>query len=336
MDPVSEVLTTCERVMQDPRHVFLVDSEIDSLAESMANDADRALKLNGVSWDASGWHYCKDAEELGPQTCQYVFVLDALNFCFWPSENSLEYDIIAVALKLVLEKDPTAFDAQRLATLTSQQLAAWVPSHTLPEVEERTTRLNELGMALQRNFQGLAANMVAAAQGSAVALVSLVLQYIPGFRDTSVYRGCLVHFYKRAQILVGDIWAAYGKRTLPAASAGETSTNAKENPFAFFDMPRLTMFADYRVPQLLRHVGALRYDTALAKAVDGLEEVPFGSAQEVEIRAATVVAVERLRGALEKRGVALLSVEVDWLLWQVGEESKDRIQPHHRTRTIYY
>lgn len=37
-----------------------------------------------VEWDAEGWHYCDDAKTGGPLTAQYVFVLDALNFCFWP------------------------------------------------------------------------------------------------------------------------------------------------------------------------------------------------------------------------------------------------------------
>ena len=34
-----------------------------------------------------------------------------------------------------------------------------------------------------------------------------------GFRDTTIYNGSIVHFYKRAQILVGDLWAAYGRPT---------------------------------------------------------------------------------------------------------------------------
>jgi hypothetical protein len=53
--------------------------------------------------------------------------------------------------------------------------------------------------------------MVFAAGNSAVRLVELILRHLFGFRDTGVYRGRLVHFYKRAQILVGDLWAAYGR-----------------------------------------------------------------------------------------------------------------------------
>jgi hypothetical protein len=55
-----------------------------------------------------------------------------------------------------------------------------------------------------------------------------------GFRDTSVYGGRLIHFYKRAQILCGDVWAAYRK------SSSSTS------PYKFEDIDKLTMFADYR------------------------------------------------------------------------------------------
>lgn len=328
MNPTSSVRESCQRVMRDAKHVVIVESSIDKLAEKMVNNPSKAITLKGVAWDACNWHYCKDAKQAGPLTCQYIFVLDALNFCFWPTTN-LEYDNIAVALKNVLEADSNAFDCVHLAALIPAELASWFPSHTLPELEERTLRLNELGLALQNNFQGLAANMVTAAKGSAVSLVSLVLQYLPGFRDTCIYRGRLVHFYKRAQILVGDVWAAYGK-------CGSEFDSNPHHPFYFRDIDQLTMFADYRVPQLLRHFGVLGYDLPLAAAVDHLQEVPFGSPQEVEIRAATVVAVEMLRKQLLAKGLDLFVVEVDWLLWQMGEESKDQIKPHHRTMTIYY
>jgi hypothetical protein len=29
-------------------------------------------------------------------------------------------------------------------------------------------------------------------------------------------------------------------------------------------------------------------------------------------------------------------LECDWLLWQMGEDMKDSILPHHRTLSIYY
>ena len=129
--------------------------------------------------------------------------------------------------------------------------------------------------------------------------------------------------------MVGDVWAAYHRRTCPLD---------EDDIYYFTDMHKLTMFADYRVPQILRALHVMKYSTELAAAVDGCEEVPFGSEAEVEIRACTVVAVDKLQQALQKRGLNILAVEVDWLLWQKGEAENEagRLRPHHRTWTIFY
>ena len=45
--------------------------------EKVAETIDEIPKVN---WDFEGIHYFDN----GPLTVQYLFVLDALNFCFWP------------------------------------------------------------------------------------------------------------------------------------------------------------------------------------------------------------------------------------------------------------
>ena len=37
-------------------------------------------KIPKIEWDFEGIHYFDN----GPLTVQYLFVLDTLNFCFWP------------------------------------------------------------------------------------------------------------------------------------------------------------------------------------------------------------------------------------------------------------
>lgn len=61
------------------------------------------------------------------------------------------------------------------------------------------------------------------------------------------------------------------------------------------------MFADYVVPAVLRHWGILTCSQALANVVDSLQELLPGSEEEVEIRACTITAVERLREYLTAR-----------------------------------
>ncbi|CAM9442617.1 unnamed protein product [Chrysoparadoxa australica] len=174
------------------------------------------------------------------------------------------------------------------------------------------------------HFDGLAINMVEQCNHSAARLVELLVSFLPGFRDEATYKGRKVYFYKRAQILVSDLWAAYGQRS-------------GDQLFGFFDLHQLTMFADYRVPQVLVQAGILVYSEALKAKVLARELLEAGSEEEVEIRAATIRAVECLRDRLrENHSQSLLSIEIDWLLWHEGEEHKDDIFPHHRTLTCFY
>ena len=144
---------------------------------------------------------------MGPMTCQYIFVLDALNFCFWPVDG-LEYDTLAKCLKDTLLRDGNAFNAETLANIDEHTLQSWFPSYKLPLLSERAQRLREVGSVLVDKFGGLASNMVLAAKKSAPALVRLIIENFPGFRDATVLDGQYVHFYKRAQILVGKIYTS--------------------------------------------------------------------------------------------------------------------------------
>jgi hypothetical protein len=49
-------------------------------------------------------------------------------------------------------------------------------------------------------------------------------------------------------------------------------------------MHMLTMFADYRVPQLLRDAGVIVYSDCLAAVVDAGTELLAGSEEETQIR----------------------------------------------------
>jgi len=136
-------------------------------------------------------------------------------------------------------------------------------------------------------------------------------------------------FYKRAQIFVGDVWGAFQGTGLGA----------------FVDLDQLTCFADYRLPQLLRSLGIIKYSSALSNWVDEKKEIESGSGWEHQIRAATVQAVHRMCLALNNTNTnekmaettkPILPLQLDWILWERGEAQLAHLGPHHRVRTIYY
>ncbi|TKY70648.1 UPF0553 protein [Spatholobus suberectus] len=268
-----------------------------------------------VEWDFEGIHYFDN----GPLTVQYLFVLDALNFCFWPDKD-LSYDHLASGLKAALQNDKSAFDADRLQKYTGSQLRELLRwPRPLPLEEERVRLLHEVGIELERNFEGKASNLVECCGKSAVNLVALVARHFPGFRDHTLYKGRQVFLYKRAQIFAADLWGAFSGQRY-----GE-----------FKDIGSLTIMADYIVPAVLRQLGVLKYSPTLANTIEASGEIGPGTEEEVELRACSIHAVEKMRELISvKSGRQVLSVELDLWLWASGVQCTSL--QHHRTLSIYY
>lgn len=311
----------------------------------------------------------------------YILALDVINFCFWPTSdtsarhssssthpeiNLLEYEHLATALRLAAQCDDKmhpgctaeetyAFSPRNLMNITPSNLESMLSPHlpenppscdgiyVIPNLNERARLLNELGRGLLIHFGGSATALLQSCardreRPSARRLVDILISTFRGFRDEAIDErlGRQVCFYKRAQICVGDIWAAFGRGQRGSAFAD------------FDDIDKLTTFADYRVPQLLRQVGVLRYSPGLADCIDRKEEIVAGTLHELYIRGGTVVAVERLVAAVKVKlndsnaDQALIdeinATLIDWHLWQVGERLNrvGELKPHHRTRTIFY
>ncbi|MGI8729888.1 MAG: queuosine salvage family protein [Solirubrobacteraceae bacterium] len=147
-----------------------------------------------------------------------------------------------------------------------------------------------------------ALDLVSEARGSAERLATMLASGMALFAD----RG----FYKRAQISAADL-----------ALAGVAR---------FGDLHRLTIFADNLVPHVLRCDGVLRYDERLAAHIDAGRLLRPGP-QEREIRACAVHACELIA---ERQGVS--PRELDYALWNRGQEPAYKSMPRHRCRTVFY
>ncbi|CAL9056003.1 uncharacterized protein LOC135676749 [Musa acuminata AAA Group] len=306
---MEEVRATTAWVANRATHVMVDSFELEKAVDSIQGSVPK------VKWDFEGIHYFDG----GPLTVQYLFVLDALNFCFWPDEE-LIYDHLASGLKASLQKDKYALDANRLQMYTGPQLRELLNwSRPLPLEEERVRLLHEVGLELERNFGGEAANLVKASKNSAASLISIITSNFPGFRDHSLYKGHQVFLYKRAQIFVADLWGAF----------------KGEGYGKFNDISSITIFADYIIPAVLRQLGILKYSSALSDSIDSKIEVCAGSEEEVEIRACSIYAVEKMRELIKSKfKKQVLSIEMDLWLWSYGV--RNSALPHHRTLSIYY
>ena len=298
--------------------------------EALVGFCDQIVVKDGKvpPWDAFH-HYCGSKEE----TAFYLLVLDSINFCFWALSGKARWEIdhgseklsgyfgLAAALKQAVESGIPIIHADYLSQLTMDQLAGILGGRgELPLMKERLQNLRELGKVLQTDFGGKAFKLFEAAEGSALTLVRLLAAKFRSFQDVAEFEGHKVFLYKRGQLLAADLYGA-----LQGKGWGH-----------FYDIDKLTAFADYKLPQVLRHLGIFEYSPALASRVDQLIHIESGSPEEVEIRANTVWAVELIRRALERLGIQLNAFEIDWMLWNLGQKEEFREKPYHRTMTIFY
>jgi hypothetical protein len=318
-DPLG-VLTTTARVVTHAQHVRIDRTRVETVAQLLAL---RRVPVPAWNYD---YHFFDGSE----RSLTFILWLDALNFSFWGEPRwtinyrgaTLDgYWALAAALKRAVERDPRVLDANALAEMPPAALANILRGENeMPMLVERWRNTQELGRVLRDHFEGSSARFVERAQGDAPALARLVAQSFSSFNDVTIYNGREVRFFKRAQILVADLWGSFGGK-----GWGE-----------FRNLDQLTSFADYKLPQILRAWGMLAYDDALTRKIDRRRELPQDSAEEIEIRAAMLWAVELLREALARRGRALSSVQLDWFLWETSQRDARGMKPYHRVRTLFY
>ncbi len=320
-------LTATARVMREARLVSLAPTAISALAEGWAASAWpastatlAALHVPGDPAHAPNW----------------VLLLDALNFCFWGEPGKPRwrvtwrgqshdgYDALAAALSRAVEDGLPVWDADWLAELDAATLADILQPEAgcppIPLFAERLTNAREVGRVLRDQYDGEFAHVVEDAEFDAVTLALTLEREFSSFADVAMWAGQPVPFLKRAQICVADLRAITG-----GVGVGD-----------IHGMERLTAFADYKLPQLLRRVGAIVYAPELAAQVDSYTFIPAGSPPEVEIRAATLWAVELLRRDLARRRVERTAADIDYRLWSESQAKTPDERPYHRTRTIYY
>jgi hypothetical protein len=317
------VLTTAKGVAEKSRHIRINHVAMKRFSQELV-----ARATHTPAWDEE--HHFKGTDE---ETATYLLVVDTVNFCFWPPPGEKKWEMsyrgkrysgyygLAVALKRALESKIPLTDASFLASLTVKQLKEVLAgTGVLQLMEERLRNLQELGKVLTDKYNGRASELVAAAGGSAIKLVRTLAADFSSFRDEAMYQGQKIFFYKRSQLFAADLHGALGGKGLGS----------------FSDLKEVTAFADYKLPQVLRHLGVFEYAHGLADKVDRMIHLLPGSEEEVEIRANTVWAVELIRQEMKRLGREVLASEIDWLLWNLGQDDHFRAKPYHRTVTIFY
>ncbi|MEW6617350.1 MAG: queuosine salvage family protein [Patescibacteria group bacterium] len=318
-----DLLPSTEKVMQRASCVKINNEQVLTLARKIpefSNTSHAPLKIIG--------------DEL-KNDLQLIFIKNAVNFSFWPDVSKRQWvieekegesrhtrwgaDALSISLDRALKSGTKVLSPNFLNTLTEEQvkyLFRGFLGTEIPMVHERLLCLKNIGFVLIGKFRGKYQNVVEEADYDAVALVDLIAENFSSYFDTSRFRSMRVPFLKRAQLCAyhtHKVLRRYGESGLKNIS-------------------ELTAFADYRVPQVLREFGVLEYSPYLAEKIRKNELIERDDPAEVQIRAATVRAVELIR---ELHNGKYTPAQIDSVLWGMTRKMKFK-EPFHRTRTIAY
>ncbi len=154
---------------------------------------------------------------------------------------------------------------------------------------------------------------------SDIQLEQYIINNLSSFDDKSEYKNHIIHFNKRANLLVNDLY--------------HISKTIREN---IGNVNNLTGCADYGIPRTLRDYGILEYAHKLQELIDNEKEILHDSEMEIEIRANMLYVIELIKEGLKKKNIYINSVELDNIIWLMGKKNQDRKSISHHTITIFY
>lgn len=255
------------------------------------------------------------------------FLIESMNFCFWKKPKwSIEYNgnIVSGSNALFysiireVERNQDFLNIEYLKNLSQEKFNKIFESDigVLPLKNERYNNFKEVVDFIynNKNFYNELYNIK-----SDIELLNYITCNLSSFDDKSVYKGKLIHFNKRATLLVNDLFYMSKTINLNLGNVNE-----------------LSGCADYGIPRTFRDCGILVYSKELQELVDNEKEILHNSEMEIEIRANMLYVIEIIKEKLKTRGILINSVELDNLIWWIGKNNKKRKSPSHHTVTIFY
>ncbi|MEZ3144168.1 queuosine salvage family protein [Halobaculum sp. MBLA0143] len=333
--PPTPVRESVGRLADDLRRVRVNTEAVETTA---AEWADREFEL--PAWRAPVFPDERQPGVTPADVFDFMFVGNAINFAFREFETgrkfTAEYDGhewrgafgMWACLKRAHDTGIPITSEQFLADLSRDDfddLFTPVDGTQLPLATERYEILTGLGERLVaaegERFHDLFETESVALYDDGFGFVDELVERFPSFRDEwrveTTDDHMTVRFDKRGQLLAGMLFGRFGDGWFSI-----------ESPTSF------SVFADYNLPNVLRSLGILEYDSALAEEVDAGRPLEPGSRPEVELRAATLLAADELAVQLSRsRDRPVTGPELDYALFQ----ARDGVETEpHRCRTTAY
>lgn len=323
------VLSDSEYVMEHSTDVQITEYLIPLLCDKIVNE----FEFETASWDAPVF------PSISKQTINDVFdyflLGNSINYCFNNTETGEKYTYkyfdtewsgafgMWAALMDEYTENPDLLTEDYLKDLSvkdANEIFNRNATTDIPMLTERVECMRDVGEILsdcEGSFRNLFKHDQVSLYGS-TGIVEFLSSY-SSYTDTRTYNSEEIVFNKRSQLVLSML---YGK------------VLGTEYEFEISDMDKFTVFADYGIPAGLADNEILVYSDDLSAKIENQDLLEENSREEVEIRAATVVAGNLIQEYLQENYNVNASIPVlDYVLWKMRQDTDVN---QHLTETKAY
>lgn len=308
---LEKILDTCIYVSKNAKHVQINKNMIKELAKKDFNIYAHWLSSNP-------FEILKlETEDI----VNFLVIFESIDFSFWGDPKWIiktkvgELDgsvaLMYSLLGLMKNKGHLNFEQITLEEFRNSLIG----NVDIPLLKERYDIIVEVSKIINSKMQGNFYKYIYNIK-SDLLLFNVIINNFPSFEDYRLYKDKKIYFYKLAQLLTSDILHI---------------RKLKEN--IEIDCSNLVGCADYKIPQVLRGLGILEYDEELSSLVDNKKEIKENSIYEIEIRASMIVAIKLIKQELNNK---FDSIDINDIIWSLGQDKSRQLLPYHLTRTTSY
>lgn len=310
---LEKITETSFFVMKNAKYVSLNETKLQVFANKIKN-------TEPTHWLSSNPFGLLELEK--EELALFLLIHGSMEFCFWGNPKwKIETEkgaldgafALLYALLNEVKRNKHFLTPTYLKNLTKEEFQKILKGNIeIPLFQERYHRITAIGKILvEKNisFYDEIKNKT-----TDIELFEYLINTFPFLKDTRTYQGKTIYFYKLAQLMTSDI-----------LHLREIKENIK------IDVHNLVGCADYKLPQVLHQFGVIQYQNELEQALLEKQELNENSIEEIEIRAATIVAIHHLSQITRKS-----AIEINDMIWLQGQDKSLDWISYHLTKTSSY
>lgn len=249
-----------------------------------------------------------------------MLLFEAIDYCFWGNPKwSIKTEfgdkdgsdaLLYIMIKYVKETrncdfTKVSFDEFKLLLRGNIEI---------PFLKERYNTLFEISDIVNRKMNGNFYEYIKDIINDK-ELFEIIISKFPSFKDERIYKEQHIYFYKLAQLLSSDI--LHLRKIIENINV---------------DYSHLVGCADYKIPQIMRAFGLIKYDDELTNMIDNKIEIELSSAYEVEIRASMLIVIDYIKTKLDN----VNAIDINDYIFMEGRKVSKSMKPYHLCKNINY